>query len=98
MHLGDFDTERWEIFAVCGECLKEHETESDFTGFKFKWCHASMIGINSLKHVLWKYREDEDSEEKKMVIISLTDHAWDNRHMNHPNTAKTEIIEEEWHP
>lgn len=82
MHLGDFETDRMEIAVICNDCLKEKHP---------------LWGIYFENGVLWEWKSEKlgmRGRKGKAIVISLTDNAWNNKDVNHPNEAYVEILKE----
>ena len=83
MHLGDFMTQRYEIQVFCGECwsIAKHR-------YKGKRYVVWKIG-DAREEIKKKYRYWYDKDKrfvgKRIVVVALTDNAWENRRINHPN-------------
>lgn len=82
MHLGDYETDRGEILVIHEDCL--------IKGIGF-YTQLLLVGIG--------YHTEQviDSNFRgKIIIISLTENAWANRHMNNYN-GESKIMEEVKH-
>jgi len=83
MHLGDFETDRIEIAAVCNDCLN---APKGMLGNAFTWLGAK-------RYCLWKCK-GKDDHLGTVAVISLTDNAWENRDINHPNAGDIELVQQ----
>lgn len=74
-HLGDFNTDRFEISYIC----------SKHTGKNLR----GWLKRTGISYCIWS-----EGENKKYIVLALTENAWKNRHSNHQNMAYTDILEE----
>jgi len=83
MHLGGGDTGRYEIQVFCWRCWPIVRRE-----YKGKRYVVWRIGDaeEDVKR-LWPddYKKDKKFVGKYVVVVALTDNAWENREVNHPN-------------
>ncbi len=83
VHLGDFATERTEIYVLCDgcwDCLKNDVKQAGFPGWR-----------------VFKIEESNDPEDiwgRGMAMVYLTENAWEHRDMNHPNVFMYKIMDE----
>ena len=93
MHLGDFRTDRTEIIAICPKCVKKYKVKKP-RSTSTKVIKYSMVNILNSRNVygytVWR---DMDTGEE-YIIVSLTENAWENRIVNHPNIGNIKLIKE----
>jgi hypothetical protein len=99
MHLGDFETTVLEIAVVCPECMRLHEKTVQNRG-KELLPRSGFEWLGPKRWTVWKIVEDYTFTQghlksgDKVAVIALTDNAWANRYMNHPNVARPVKLEE----
>ena len=83
MHLGDFMTERYEIQVFCWRCweIVKHKYE----GKRYVIWHIGDAREEIKKEYPYLYKEEKEWVGKKVVVVALTENAWKNRRINHPN-------------
>ena len=81
MHLADFNTHRWEVHVICGECLRKMAVEEKGVWMLVLWA-CGCVGW-----VLW-----QDREGRCTLVISATANAWANRMGNHPNVGFPKLL------
>ena len=72
---------------ICGKLMPVHLGDYDTNRDEIEcYCEDHIPNINVR---IFTLKEDDDEYKKgwKMAIRSLTNHAWKNRDMNHPNLA-----------
>ena len=84
MHLGDYETDRDEIEVVCDKCLRK-EIEKNLPVYPFEL-------FPRLRRSFWLYASEEDWSFKLAMIVSLTENAWENRGINHPNFSLVALL------
>lgn len=77
MHLGDMKTQRDEILVVCSECSLKHVSELLKNRFVLWFCCDMDCSYDP---PIFKHEVDA------VTVISVTDNAWNNRLINHPNS------------
>ncbi len=91
MHLGDYETNPIEVAVICKDCLKEKTYK--IRKHEWKASHAQDSGYKQQRHTIWKCGGDkQDKKLGKVVVVSLTDNAWKNAHMNHPNVEDPKLV------
>ena len=83
MHLGDFMTQRYEIQVFCWNCWS-------IVRHKYKDKRYVIWRIEDANEAIKKdmpdwYERQKEFIGKFIVVVALTDNAWENRRINHPN-------------
>lgn len=77
MHLADFETDRNEIDIICNDCLKKMLKKGDY---------EELYNLPYETFTLWVYFPNHLLGEQKFVlVIHKTKHAYLMREGNHPN-------------
>ena len=83
MHLGDFRTQRFEIQVFCWSCwsyAKHWYKDKRYV----VWC-IEDAPLDIKKEFPIIYSRDKKFIGERIVVVALTDNAWENRMVNHPN-------------
>ena len=88
MHLGDFETSPLEISVFCEKCITPYDSGIGEVPFG----RAQSFGLHAVPHCIWKCKGR--GPKGTIAVVALTENAWANRAMNHPNSAKPKMISE----
>lgn len=72
MHLGDFKTGRWEIMVFHAKCFE-------------RWVQPYLPRLRHFGWILWRGKTRKGRRTREAVVVYLTENAWKNREINHPN-------------
>lgn len=72
VHLGDFLTDRFELYVVCEDCLSDP--------------YYDTINLMPFNMVLWN-SSGTDGRSIYYLFVYLTDNAWKYWEINHPNES-----------
>lgn len=92
MHLGDFNTGRSEIDVYCwrhafAEIRSDLDTAIIYLFDKYPLSNLYKSDKEGGGHRFIESKSEADYYRDKFIIVdSLTDNAWENRHQNHPNS------------
>ena len=85
-----------ELCIGCGVMLPMHlgdfDTDRDEIAVVCGKCKSKYhLFLKGQRYIKWRYNED-DNKLRTMMIVALTDNAWNNREKNYPNAGSTKPI------
>ena len=83
MHLGDFRTKRFEVQVFCWECWPL--VKRKYEGKRYVVWEISDISADLKEEHSQLYERDKRFLGKFVVVVALTENAWENWRVNHPN-------------
>jgi hypothetical protein len=82
-HLGDFSTDRSELFILCENCMTKELFGATY--YVFKYPAVLWLGKD------WS-NEIDSYKEEYYLFVYLTKNSWKNWGMNHPNVSAPEPV------
>jgi len=83
MHLGGFRTARFEVQVFCWECWPL--VKRKYAGKRYVVWRMEDVSADLKEEHSHLYERDKKFLGKFVVVVALTDNAWANWRVNHPN-------------